>query len=47
VTLVERAPHGLDLDPVAASYRASRRPTWIRGKSMWPDKRMLELVATL
>ena len=47
LTLVERAPHVLDLDPVAVSCRASRRPTWIRRRSIWPDKRMLELVATL
>ncbi len=47
MTLVERAPHVLDHDPVAASCRASRRPTWIHGKPVWPDKRMLELVEGL
>lgn len=47
VTLVSRVEHVLELDPVAASCDASERPTWIRGKSLWPDKRMRELVEAL
>lgn len=42
-----RVNHVLEIDPVAASAQLSRRPATIRGKWLWPDKEMLERVASL
>jgi hypothetical protein len=44
---VARAANVLDLDAAALSCEMSERPTRARGKLLWPDRRMLEIVATL
>jgi hypothetical protein len=46
-TRVARVPNVLNLEPIAISCEMSHRPTWIRRKAIWPDRRMLELVAAL
>lgn len=37
----------MDLDPFAMSHRLNQRPVTIRGKSLWPDRAMQEVVAAL
>ncbi|MEW6560475.1 MAG: hypothetical protein AB1412_09800 [Pseudomonadota bacterium] len=44
---VYRAPHGMDLDPLAASCWLNQRPTTVRGKWLWPDQAMRNAVAAL
>ena len=44
---VARVPNVLDLDPVALSCEMSDRPTRVRGRLLWPDRRMLEIVASV
>jgi hypothetical protein len=44
---VVRVPNVLDLDPVAVSSELSHRPATIRGKWIWPDRAMLEVVGRL
>jgi len=44
---VARVPNVLNLEPIAISCEMSDRPTWIRRKPIWPDRRMLEIVAAL
>ena len=40
-------PNVLQADPVEVSVRLTRRPAGIRGKTIWPQDRLLELVAGL
>lgn len=42
-----KAPHILDADPLALSCKLTDRPATVRGKSLWPRDRLLELVADL
>jgi hypothetical protein len=44
---VARAANVLDLDAAELSREMSERPTRARGKLLWPDRRMLEIVASL
>ena len=45
--MLYRVPNVMDLDPLAVSCRLNQRPTTVRGKWLWPDKAMNELVAAL
>ena len=40
-------PNVLQADPVEVSVRLTRRPAGIRGKTIWPQDRLLEQVAGL
>jgi hypothetical protein len=40
-------PNVLMMDPVEASCRLTRRPAGIRGKTVWPQDRLLEMIAGL
>ena len=44
---VLRVPNVLDIDPIAMSCELSDRPATIYGKWLWPQKAMLEMVASL
>ena len=44
---VYRARNVLDLDPIAVSCHISHRPATIRGKWIWPDRALLEIVHAL
>lgn len=44
-TLISRVPNVLMLDPVAVALELCDRPTTIRGKWLWPNRRLLVLVA--
>lgn len=44
---IMRASNVMELDPVLVSREMCHRPTWIYGKSLWPDKAMLEAVAAI
>jgi hypothetical protein len=42
-----KIPNVLMVNPVEASCRLTRRPAGIRGKTVWPQDRLLELVSGL
>ena len=44
---VLRVPNVMDIEPIAMSCELSDRPATIYGKWLWPQKAMLEMVASL
>ena len=44
---VLRVPNVMDIEPIAMSCELSDRPATICGKWLWPQKAMLEMVASL
>lgn len=45
--LFNRFPNVLDMDPVRASYRLTRRPVTVYGKHFWPQDKLLEMIDAL